>query len=95
MVAPKVAPPTALNWPAMVVDALMASEPLVVALPKSVLPVSVVDAMIADRLALSCPPIFRMDASVVEALTANVPVDVAPVNDTELKLDAIVPVAVR
>ena len=44
---PNDAPAVALNCPATVVDALTASEPDVVALPKRVLPVSVVDAMSA------------------------------------------------
>src|SRR3989344_4441049 len=41
---PKLATPSALSTPAIVVDADIASEPLDVALPKSVLPASVVEA---------------------------------------------------
>ena len=68
---PSVAPPVALNCPATVVDALIAREPDDVALPKSVLPVSVVEAMSAERLALSCPPMLSTEDMVVEPVTAS------------------------
>src|SRR3989344_5658529 len=68
---PKDAPPTALNCPMIVVEALTVSEPDDVALPKSVLPVSVVDAMTAERLALNAPPMLSAPPTVDDAVTAS------------------------
>src|SRR3989344_5508916 len=68
---PKEAPTTALNCPMIVVEALTVSEPDDVALPKSVLPVSVVDAMSAERLALSAPPMLSAPPTVDDAVTAR------------------------
>ena len=81
---PKVAVPTALKLPLMVVDPVMARDPVEVALPKSELPRSVVEPKRLDETEL------KAEVMVVEPVTANAVVVAPTAVNPPLKASCVV-----